>query len=76
VDLDVLAAARVVIGTILWIALALGALVIELRARRGRGATVGALASWVSRTRFGRLVLIAVWAFVGLHLFARYTIPR
>jgi hypothetical protein len=24
----------------------------------------------------GRIVLVLVWAFVGWHLFARYTVPR
>ena len=40
---------------------------------------------WVSLTRIGavigesvtgRVLLVAAWAFVGLHLFARYTLPR
>jgi hypothetical protein len=30
----------------------------------------------VGRRRTGRLVLVLLWAFVGWHLFARYTLPR
>jgi len=30
----------------------------------------------IGRSLAGRLLLLAAWAFVGWHLFARYTLPR
>ena len=64
-------------ATILWVAL-LGAVAgLEARARRrGRIPTLGRLGSVVASTLVGRLALAALWVFVGLHLFARYTLPR
>jgi len=64
-------------ATVCWlILLALGVL-IELLSRLERITTptlnrTGALAA---RSVVGRLFLLAFWIFVGLHLFARYTLP-
>jgi hypothetical protein len=64
--------------TIAWIVLLAATVVIEVVSRRRlqRVATIeqtGArLATWV----LGRVVLWLAWIFVGLHLFARYTIPH
>lgn len=33
------------------------------------------LCTALARHRAGQLLLIAMWAFVGWHLFARYTLP-
>lgn len=35
----------------------------------------GDLCTALAQHRAGQLLLIAVWAFVGWHLFARYTLP-
>jgi hypothetical protein len=34
------------------------------------------LVEWLARSAPGRWTLAVLWAFVGLHLFARYTIVR
>jgi hypothetical protein len=36
---------------------------------------LGDLAAALGRTRSGRFLLVAGWAFVGWHVFARYTVP-
>jgi hypothetical protein len=64
------------IVTIAWLSLAVAALVLESLSRRSTGLkSLGALGSRISSRRAGRLALVAVWALVGWHLFARYTIP-
>ena len=42
---------------------------------RPRWLGVSDLCLTLARHPVGRLLLIVVWAFVGWHLFARYTIP-
>jgi hypothetical protein len=62
--------------TVAWLALAVAGLTVELVARRGgHFMTLGEVGSRIASHRVGRLGLVAVWAFVGWHLFARYTIP-
>jgi hypothetical protein len=63
--------------TLAWLVLMAAAVVVEVVGRRpgGRGSTLGAIGSaWWSRPA-GRILLVAVWAFVGWHVFARYTVP-
>ena len=66
------------IGTVAWLALGAAALSWALVCRRpgaarpGLGALVGAL----GRRLPGWVALVALWAFAGWHLFARYTVPR
>jgi hypothetical protein len=64
-------------GTICWLILLVLGVLIELLSRAERITTpslvrTGAL---VARSVVGRLFLLAFWIFVGLHLFARYTLP-
>jgi hypothetical protein len=67
-----------VIGDILWFVLLGLSVTIEILARLvpARFATLSQFASGVASRPFGRLLLVLFWAFVGVHLFARYTIPR
>lgn len=64
-------------ATIGWLVLLGLSAAVEVASRLRAGPTptlarVGA----VIATRFsGRVILILLWVFVGLHLFARYTIP-
>jgi Family of unknown function (DUF6186) len=66
------------IGTVLWIVLLAACILIELLARRfpSRGATISQFGVAIASRRLGRIVLLLLWIFVGVHLFARYTIPR
>jgi hypothetical protein len=66
------------IGDILWFVLLGASVTIEILARLvpARFATFTQLASSVASRRLGRLLLVLLWIFVGVHLFARYTIPR
>jgi hypothetical protein len=67
-----------VIGTVLWCLILAAGLTWEVTCRTGRhrrpglGATVAAL----SVSLPGRIGLFVVWAFVGVHLFTRYTVPN
>jgi len=67
-----------VIGTIAWLVLGTTAVVWELGCRRsgGRCSSLGAIGSALWSRLPGSIVLIALWGFVGWHLFARYTVPR
>jgi hypothetical protein len=66
------------IGDILWLALLGAGVAIELLARLvpARFASLSQFASIVASRPLGRLLLALFWAFAGVHLFARYTIPR
>jgi len=63
--------------TIGWVVLAVAGLTWEtichLSGRRWAGLADIAAAVWSGLP--GRLVLIGLWAFVGWHVFARYTLP-
>jgi hypothetical protein len=67
-----------VIGDILWFVPLGASVAIEILARLvpERFAALTDLASRVASGRLGPLLLILFWAFVGVHLFARYTIPH
>jgi Family of unknown function (DUF6186) len=67
-----------VIATIAWLALAGVGLAWELvcRRTRGRWASLGTIGSALGSRLPGRMALLALWGFVGWHLFARYTLPR
>ncbi|MGO9558561.1 MAG: DUF6186 family protein [Acidimicrobiales bacterium] len=61
---------------LVWLAIAVMAVIVEVVARRGGSyARIGELGRLVTSRRLGRLVLVACWAFIGWHLFARYTVP-
>ena len=66
------------IGNAAWLALAVAALALEgaCRASHGRWPTLGAVGSALWQRPLGRAALIALWAFVGVHVFARSTVPR
>jgi hypothetical protein len=64
--------------TIVWLVLLATGVLWEIACHRSHG-------RWTSLTELGRvtgsrlpgkLVLIGIWAFIGWHLFARYTVPH
>ena len=65
------------VATIVWLVLLAAALGWESYSavvnRRWLSLTV--IAAAMCRRRSSQLVLIGAWAFVGVHLFARYTLP-
>jgi len=63
--------------TILWILLASAAILWEVVCHRSGGRWTGLadLGARLSSRLPGRIVLISIWAFVGWHVFARYTLP-
>lgn len=61
---------------ITWLTLLGGALGIELFGRlTGRQSSLAHIATSLWAWPPGRLILLAVWAFAGWHVFARYTVP-
>jgi high-affinity nickel permease len=64
-------------ATIGWLVLLGLSVAIEAasRLRAGSTATLARLGAVIATRVSGRVVLILLWVFVGLHLFARYTIP-
>ena len=66
------------LGTILWVALLALCMLIELvgRLHPERVSTLSRAASLLATRIPGRVLLALLWMFVGLHLFARYTVPR
>ncbi len=63
-------------GTVLWLALLGAGVTIELVARtQRRTATLSRFLQSIAARGVGRAALLAFWLFVGLHLFARYTLP-
>jgi hypothetical protein len=66
------------IGNIAWFILLGACVLIEVLARRfpSRFATLAQFGTTIASRRIGRFLLVLVWLFVGVHLFARYTIPR
>ena len=67
-----------VIVTVAWLVALSAGLAWELccRQRPGRWASLATVSSWMWQRRGGRVVLVAIWAFVGWHFFSRYTVPR
>jgi hypothetical protein len=65
------------IGAIAWIVLLSAALAWEgwCRLARPRWLSVTDVCVAIASHPAGKVMLIAVWAFVGLHVFARYTLP-
>jgi hypothetical protein len=66
------------IVTATWIALLVACVALELAAHRpgSRIATLRQLGAKLAARVPGRALLWAVWVFIGVHLFTRYTIPR
>ncbi|MGA2295592.1 MAG: hypothetical protein ABSG24_10275 [Acidimicrobiales bacterium] len=66
-----------VIGTIFWFALLAACLSIEVlsRLRPPSAATLVQTCDMIATKVLGRCALLFFWAFVGLHLFTRYTLP-
>jgi hypothetical protein len=64
-------------ATIGWLVLLGAGLLIEVlgRLRPARISTLARLGAMLASRILGRVVLILIWIFVGVHLFARYTIP-
>jgi hypothetical protein len=67
-----------VLATIAWIALLGVGVLIEVltRLRVMRASSLVRASALLATSVPGRVILIILWAFVGLHLFARYTIPH
>lgn len=62
-------------GLALWAMVALSAIGLELVARfTGNLPRLGDLVGRMGERRVGRLGLWAIWAYLGWHLFGRYTI--
>jgi hypothetical protein len=64
-------------ATTVWIVLLVASALLELVARlHPRVSTIERAGARLATRVAGRVALWAVWIFVGLHLFARYTLPR
>jgi hypothetical protein len=65
------------IATICWLLLIVACLGVELfaRFRNTNTTTLARAGSLLAARIYGRVLLLLLWAFVGLHLFARYTLP-
>jgi len=63
--------------TIAWLVLLAAGVLWEIACHFSHGRWTGltALGAVVASRLFGTLVLIGIWAFIGWHLFARYTLP-
>ncbi len=64
--------------TIVWITLIATGVVWEIvcHMSHGRWTSLTSLGLAVANRLPGKLILIGIWAFIGWHLFARYTLPR
>jgi hypothetical protein len=64
-------------GTLVWLALLGLSILVELRARLGAGRTptLGRVGAAIATSLGGRILLLLLWMFAGLHLFSRYTLP-
>ncbi|MGD0883193.1 MAG: DUF6186 family protein [Acidimicrobiales bacterium] len=64
--------------TVLWVVLLSAAVVWEVVCRRsgGRWTSLGELAGAMAARRPGLIILLVLWVFVGVHVFARYTLPH
>lgn len=65
------------VGTILWLILLGATVTLELvaRWRDSKVATLPRVIEAAATPLVGRVILFGFWIFVGLHLFARYTLP-
>lgn len=65
-------------ATVLWIAILAIAVITEICGRRfpDRVATLERTLSLVASRVLGRVILVVCWIFVGVHLFARYSVPH
>lgn len=66
------------IGTIAWLVLLGACVIIEFLARRypTRISALSRFGATLASRRAALVLLVLFWVFVGVHLFARYTIPR
>ena len=66
------------IATPIWITLLVLVLVTGVLARRRlpHVATLSQTLNFISRRVPGRVILVIVWIFIGVHLLSRYTIPH
>lgn len=64
--------------TWVWIALLFAVVIVELWSRKHpeRFSSLSRTGALLASRLPGRVVLVVLWVFVGLHLFARYTIPK
>ncbi len=64
--------------TALWTVFLAAAVVWEIVCRRsgGRWTSLGELAGAMAARRPGLVILLVLWTFVGIHVFARYTLPH
>jgi hypothetical protein len=67
-----------VIGTILWVAIVVVGVAWGVAARYGHTGWpgLGRVFNRIGARRTGRVVILLAWAFLGVHVFARYTIPH
>ena len=62
---------RTTVGAVVFIAFALLGIVLEWRGRRSSGATATAALAAAMRTAPGRVTVLAVWIWLGVHFLAR-----
>ncbi|MGO9029703.1 MAG: DUF6186 family protein [Acidimicrobiales bacterium] len=64
--------------TVVWLLLLAATVAFEWVCRRsaGRWTSLTSIGTRVWSRPAGRIALIVIWAFVGWHVFARYTLPR
>jgi TRAP-type C4-dicarboxylate transport system permease small subunit len=67
-----------VVVTALWVVLLAAAVVWEVvcRCSGGRWTSLGELAGAMGARWPGLVILLVLWAFVGWHVFSRYTLPH
>lgn len=65
------------VATVAWLAILVAALAWEAVGHSTSGwVTLTTMAARLWRNPLGRIAFVAIWAFVGWHVFARYTVPR
>ncbi len=66
------------VATVVWLSLVAIGVAWEVRCRRPGSpwTSLSELGVRIGSGRLGRIVLLVLWAFVGWHVFARYTVPR
>jgi hypothetical protein len=66
-----------VYGTVGWLFLPVVGVLVQVFARRepSRISTLSQFGALLASRVAGRVLLTLLWLFIGLHLFARYTIP-